>query len=113
MRHFRRLSLLVLGALLVAALSVAAGGASQPKFQAAPLTPDSTYIGAKSTSGSLAQTDPSLLGRTDATPVNVLIKYDYDATASYAGGVSGLAATSPAVTGKKLKNNKDAVKAYE
>jgi hypothetical protein len=104
---------LVLGALLVAALSVAAGSASQPKFQAAPLTPDSTYVGAKSTSGSLAQTDPSLLGRTDATPVNVLIKYDYDATASYAGGASGLAATSPAVTGKKLKNNKDAVEAYE
>ena len=99
--------------MLVGALAAAAGGASKPKFTATPLTPDSTFVGAKSTSGSLAQTDPSLLGRTDATPVNVLIKYDYDATASYAGGVAGLAATSPAVTGKKLKNNKDAVKAYE
>ena len=103
----------MLGALLVGALGVAAGGASQPKFAATPLTPDSTYVGAKSTSGSLAQTDPSLLGRTDAAPVNVLIKYDYDATASYAGGVAGLAATSPAVTGKKLKANKAAVHAYE
>ena len=53
----------------------------------------------------LAQTDPALLGRTDSTPVNVMIKYDYDATASYAGGVAGLAATSPRVTGKSLKDN--------
>ena len=42
-----------------------------------------------------------------------MIKYDYDATASYAGGVAGLAATSPAATGKKLKDNKGAVDAYE
>src|SRR5262249_18606172 len=44
---------------------------------------------------------------------DVVIKYDYDATASYKGGVDGLAPTSPSVTGKKLKNNKDAVAAYE
>ena len=42
-----------------------------------------------------------------------MLKYDYDATASYAGGVAGLAATSPSVTGKKLKANKAAVTAYE
>ena len=41
---------------------VAAGSASQPKFTATALTPDSTFTGAKSTSGALAQTDPSLLG---------------------------------------------------
>jgi subtilisin family serine protease len=61
----------------------------------------------------LAQTDPSLLGRTDSTPITVMIKYDLDATASYAGGVAGLAPTSPAVTGKKLKDNKGAVDAYD
>ena len=40
-----------------------------------------------------------------------MIKYDYDATASYDGGVAGLAATSPGVTGKELKDNKGAVAA--
>ena len=77
------------------------------------MTPDSTYSTDKSVSSSFAETDPSLLGRTDATPVTVMLKYDYDATASYAGGVAGLAATSPSVTGKKLKANKAAVTAYE
>ena len=42
-----------------------------------------------------------------------MIKYDYDATASYAGGVAGLAPTSPAVTGVSLKDNQQAVQAYD
>ncbi|HEY7628503.1 MAG TPA: S8 family serine peptidase [Ilumatobacteraceae bacterium] len=67
----------------------------------------------KSESGRLAQTDPSLLGRTDATPVNVMVKLDYDATASYKGDVEGLAATSPAVTGGKLTGKSGAERAYE
>ena len=32
--------------------------------------------------------------------VNVMIKYDVDAIASYTGSVKGLAATSPSATGK-------------
>jgi hypothetical protein len=79
----------------------------------AGLTPDSTYSAPKSASGSIAKTDPALLGRTDSTPINVLIKYDFDPTASYGGGAAGLAPTSPAVTRKKLKHNQDAVRAYE
>ena len=67
----------------------------------------------KSPSANVAQTDPSLLGRTDATPVQVMIKYDFDATASYAGGVPGLAATSPAATGVPLDANTGAVDAYD
>ena len=47
--------------------------AATPSFQAAALTPDSTYVGFKSMSGQLAQTDPTLLGRTDSKPVNVMI----------------------------------------
>jgi hypothetical protein len=109
-------------AVTLATLSLLAGqlifagtatGADPSRFTATPLTPDSTFIGAKSTSGAIAQSDPALLGRTDASRVNVMIKYDYDATASYTGGVGTLAATSPKVTGKQLKANKDAVKAYE
>src|SRR5947209_312790 len=99
-------------ALLVSLLTIA-GGATAANLSVTPLSPDSTYSRAKSKSGALAQTDPALVGRTDSTLVNVLIKYDYDATASYAGGVAGLAPTSPSVTGKKLKDNKAPVQAYE
>src|ERR1700704_3104970 len=101
--------------LLVGQLVVATGasGADPSRFTATPLAPDTTFVGAKSPSGYLAETDPSLLGRTDAAPVNVMIKFDFDATASYTGNVKGLAATSPAVTGKKLKVNEAAVGAYE
>ena len=34
--------------------------------------------------------------------MHVVVKLDYDATASYTGDIAGLAATSPKVTGKKL-----------
>jgi hypothetical protein len=83
------------------------------KLTASPLAADNTIEGAKSDVARLAETDPSLLGRTDSTPVNVMIKYDYDSTASYDGGMAGLAATSPNVTGKELEANKGAVDAYE
>jgi subtilisin family serine protease len=87
--------------------------ADPSRFTATSLTPDSTYVGTKSASGALAKSDPALLNRSDAARVNVMIKYDLDATASYAGGVAGLAATSPRVTGKSLKANAGAVRAYE
>ena len=80
---------------------------------ATSLEPDGAPITtAKSRSGALAETDPALLGRNDTTPVPVFVKLDYDAVASYSGGVEGLAPTSPAVTGKSLKANKGAVDAY-
>ena len=43
-----------------------------------------------------AHTDASLLGRHDATPVNIMIRYVFDATASYVGGVAGLVRDQPA-----------------
>jgi len=73
-------ALVLLGAL------VAVAGSAPPSFTASALTPDSTYTSDKSTSSSVAQTDPSLLGRTDSAPVSVMLKYDYDATASYPAG---------------------------
>jgi subtilisin family serine protease len=112
--------LALVGALVVTvAASAASGGSVRAKaasgFTATDLSSAATETISvpKSDSGRLAQTDPSLLGRTDSTPINVMIKYDYDSTASYAGGVDGLAATSPRVTGKKLKDNRAAVNAYE
>ena len=104
--------------ILVGAVSVITAGAASgdgPNFTVVgpALTPDSTFSASKSPSANLAQTDPSLLGRTDATPVQVMIKYDFDATASYTGDVAGLAATSPAVTGVPLDANTAAVAAYD
>jgi hypothetical protein len=111
-----RAGLTLLAALVVAfAATIASAGSGGANLTAVGgVTAGDTYsVTSKSESGQLARTDPSLLGRTDSTPVNVMIKYDYDATASYTGGVDGLAATSPSVTGKELKDNKAAVKAYE
>ncbi|MGQ0606926.1 MAG: S8 family serine peptidase [Chloroflexota bacterium] len=83
------------------------------QLSATALEPDGAPITtAKSRSGALAETDPALLGRNDTTPVPVFIKLDYDAVASYAGGVEGLAPTSPEITGKSLKANQGAVNAY-
>jgi len=88
-------------------------GASDPgRFTAKALVPTSTVTAAKSASGRLAQSDPSLLTRTDAAPVNVMVKLDYDAAASYQGDLPGLAATSPSVTGRALTGATPAEKAY-
>ena len=71
-----------------------------------------TMNAAKSRPRLIAQSDPALLGRTDATLVAVLVRLDYDPVASYEGNVPGFAATSPQTTGKKLSQNKAAVDAY-
>ena len=86
-------------------------GIDPSNLTATALTPDSTITGSKSEN--LALTDPSLLGQTSSNLINVMIKYDYDATASYVGGVAGFAPTSPKATGKSLKQNAQAVQAYE
>ena len=62
--------------------------------------PDETVTGDKSLTSRIAETDPALLGRTDSTPVEVLVKLDYDSVATYQGSVDGLAPTSPSVTGR-------------
>jgi hypothetical protein len=68
---------------------------------------------AKSATSRIAETDPALLGRTDATPIDVVVKLDHDPLATYAGTVDGLAATSPAVTGDPLSLESPAEQAYE
>ena len=109
-------SILMLAVAVAFAASGSASGQSgdaSSRFQAASLTPDSTFTGSKSQTGYLARTDPALLGRTDATRINIFVKYDFDATASYTGGVAGLEATSPSVTGTDLRNRTAAVRAYD
>jgi hypothetical protein len=114
----RRLTLAAVLALLgttalVPSEAGAGSTAASGKLTATAITPTSTLTAPKSTSGKLAQSDPSLLGRTDSTRVNVMVKLDYDATASYTGDVAGYAATSPSVTGRKLTGKSDAERAYE
>jgi subtilisin family serine protease len=111
----RRMRLAALLAVLTALVVVlgSSAGAQTPTLTATALEPDGAPIqGAKSLVGKIAQSDPALLGRSDSTPVNVMVKLDYDSVATYSGGVQGLAATSPKATGKKLKQNKAAVDAY-
>jgi Subtilase family/Fibronectin type-III domain/PA domain len=111
--------LVAAGAVVVAIAVPAAAQAAQAaprdagSFQATALQPDSTITAAKSTSGKRAVSDTTLIGRTDTTPVNVVVKLDYDATASYTGDVAGLAATSPSVTGIKLTGDSAPERAYE
>jgi hypothetical protein len=103
-------------ALLVAALLLGVNAAAAPtpsKLSARSLAPTSKVQGFKAPTSRLAKTDPSLLGRTDSTPLQVMIKLDYDSVATYAGGLPGLPATSPSVTGKKLSQPSAAKQKYE
>jgi hypothetical protein len=76
------------------------------------LQPADRVSAAKAPTSRLAETDPTLLNRTEPTRIPVLIKLDYDPVATYSGGVAGLAATSPGETGRKLDRSA-AVQAYE
>ena len=68
---------------------------------------------AKSLTGRLAETDPSLLGKASSELINVIVKLDYDPAAVYAGGLAGLKATSPSITGRSLDRNAAAVAKYQ
>ena len=67
-----------------------------PKFQATPLTSESMFVGSK-----------------DAKSVSVIVKLKGESLASYAGGIAGLAPTSPSALGEtKLNMASLASKAY-
>jgi hypothetical protein len=69
--------------------------------------------GDKAPSSSLAQTDQALLDRDDSRATPVMIKLDYDSVAAYRGGIEGLDATSPQVTGDELTGRTAAERAYK
>lgn len=103
---------LAIVALLMASLAPVAAADPPAGWTATQVRPSGTITGFKSVSGNLAKSDDGLVARTDAGRVNVMIKFDYDAVASYAGGVEGLQATSPRVTGKSLSGASTAEKRY-
>lgn len=76
------------------------------------LAPTKRLTAAKSSTSQLAKTDPTLLNRPESTPVEVVVKLDYDSVVTYDGGIPGYEATSPEVTGKALSNSA-AEKKYE
>lgn len=111
----RRAILATVAALILAFSSFApAAGVNGPagNLKATALKASQHVTANKAASSRLAETDPDLLARTDATPVRVMIKLDYDAVAAYAGGIDGLAATSPSVTGTALTGSSPAEQAY-
>jgi len=110
---FAVVATLVATILVLPSISEAAAASSPGGLSATGLKAGNTVTAAKSASGRLATTDQSLLGRTDAAPLNVVVKLDYDATSSYHGDISGLAATSPSVTGHKITGRSAAEQAYE
>ncbi len=103
------------GALAAVAALVAASGAQAAFAALGPLGLSGLNVIATSptaASSSDARTDPALLKLTTAAPVAVMIKLHYASTASYRGGVAGLRATSPAVTGRRLSLTARAVRRY-
>jgi hypothetical protein len=85
-----------------------------PKLTAKPLIPQGDIIkAAKSRTARLAKSDASLLSERGSQSITVMVRLDYDPVASYMGGVSGLAPTSPSVTGISLKENMAAVDVYD
>ncbi len=82
-----------------------------PQFEATPLTPDSTFEAAFSK----AAPGPSLqsLQAGGDKLVSVIVKLDAESLATYRGGIPGLAATGPQVTGApKLDLNSPSSLAY-
>lgn len=104
---------LVVPLLMAGADPNATGAPDQANLTGQTLTPAQRVQATKAPTSRLAQTDKNLLGRTDSEPVSVLVKLDYDAVATYSGGVAGLEATSPAVTGKSLSERTGALRKYE
>ncbi len=104
-------SLVLVGLLSFVAIGVASGAGTKLTVAGQP-TQTSTYAAAKHATG-IAKTDPSLLGLKGSKLVPVMIKYAFTPTASYAGGIRGLKATSPRVTHKSLAKNTLAVNRYQ
>ena len=105
---------LVMLALVAMTIATAAPVAARERElgEGMALRPSERFQASKSLSGRIAQSDEGLLARNDSRLVNVMIKFDLDAVASYQGGVEGLAPTSPSATGKTLKENSAAAQAY-
>jgi Subtilase family/Fibronectin type-III domain/PA domain len=112
-REFLVVALLMAALLLLLLGADATAAPKHPTLSGQSLAPASRVQADKAPTSRLAKTDQSLLGRSDSAPLQVVIKLDYDPVATYAGGIRGLAATSPSVTGKSLSGATAAKQRYE
>ncbi len=115
-RTYRRATMLSLLLALTAIFAAAPAGAQSPVPEpdsVIGLHPDTIRTFAKSASGRIAESDPALLARSDDAPVQIVVKLDYDAVASYGGNITGLPATNPRVTGAALTGSTPAELGYQ
>ena len=90
----------------VSALSVPVGAGARSTTPP-PSTVGRTVDLATSPTARLARSDKALLRLQGNRPIPVMVRFDVDPIASYAGGIDGLGATSPSVTGHlRLKSNR-------
>jgi uncharacterized repeat protein (TIGR01451 family) len=106
MKQYRqgRSVLSALAALTLVILSCSPGlaqGGTSAGFQATPLAPESTIQIAKTSAES-----------GEAQRISVVVKLKGESLASYAGGIQGLAPTSPEVTGQQLDMESNATRDY-
>ncbi len=117
-RHLQILSLASATAMTLAVLAAAGPSSAGPPdrrgLTVAAVQPrlTGTVEGDKAASSGLARTPDSLRGLTSSKRIPVMVKFDYDAAASYTGGVKGYAATSPSVTKRALRTSQQATSRY-
>jgi subtilisin family serine protease len=112
----RRLARVSIVLFLMSAVGAGTGALAQGGSQltASALRPEGDVVrGAKSPTAKMVRSDRSLLRAQGSELIPVMVRLDYDPAASYFGGIAGLAATSPSVTGLSVKENRAAVDTYE
>ncbi|MFV2144114.1 S8 family serine peptidase [Isoptericola sp. G70] len=113
-----RLAAITSGAALVITSLTATGAGAAPQdpddlsLTEAQPTATSREDGPKAPTSALVETPKKLLSLSSSKKIPVMVKYDYDAVASYDGSVPEYDATSPAVTGEPLTKNAPAEKRY-
>lgn len=109
-----RRSAIALITVIVAVFALSAPVGAKPRITAKPLsTVGKTTHAAKSPTARLARSDKALLRLHGKRLIPVMVRFDVDPIASYAGGIDGLRATSPGVTGKSLQRASDRVRVYQ
>jgi hypothetical protein len=101
---------------LLAAIGMGTGARAAEKssgLTATPLKGLNSVTAAKSPTARMVRSDRSVLRAEGSKLVPVMVRLDYDPAASYAGGIAGLSATSPSVTGLSVSENQAALNTYE
>ncbi|MFZ2502130.1 MAG: S8 family serine peptidase [Nocardioides sp.] len=117
-RSFVLIATGAISALCLAGLSIPSAQADPStdgaRFSAAKTQPTliNKISGDKAPTSALAETPAALRNITSSKKIPVMIKFDYDAVASYTGSLGAYAATSPSVTRKALDKNAAAIGRY-